>query len=406
MTEKPQKPFTQDKREVPLFPPRPPQAENIVPAPGALDGALDDGSGASGMPAPIQNFPGINVETDVTRQFVPPDTVGDVGPNHYVQMVNTAFAIYDKSGNVILPAQEIDVLFAGVPECESGGGDPIVLYDQFEDRWFLTQLTIGCLFSTAPCYNCIAVSTSGDPTSSYYLYRIQAQDDPDGVWPSVLPDYPKYSLWSDTLVLTTRDFGGGSYFGTSIYALEKAPLITGAGVNGFQYTLEQSIYGSLIGDGLHLLAADVDGAELPPPGSPIPIVSSQDDNFGAPSDALNVWDLFVDWTVPGGSVNLLLPVQLPVAEFDSNVCGLFCREEISQPITTQKLDSIGYSLLHRLAYRNFGSYESMVVVRGGVKRAGNGSPLGVRWFEIRRDTSGSYTVHQESTFSPDDGRSL
>jgi hypothetical protein len=28
----------------------------------------------------------------------PPDTVGDVGPNHYVQMVNTTFQIWNKDG--------------------------------------------------------------------------------------------------------------------------------------------------------------------------------------------------------------------------------------------------------------------------------------------------------------------
>jgi hypothetical protein len=408
MTEKPPKPFTQDVLEVPLFAPPNNMTENIVSAPGGLDGALDDGTGASGMPDPIANFEGINVETDLTRRFVPPDPVGDVGPNHYVQVVNKAFAVYDKSGNVILPAKELNVLFSGVPECEDGLGDPIVLYDQFEDRWFLTQVAgPSCLAGTprTPCCSCIAVSTSGDPTSSYYRYRIQAQPDLNAPPRTVLPDYPKYSLWSDTLVLTTRDLGSG--FGTSIYLIEKAPLIIGAGVNSLQFILGLESYGSLLGDKLHMLAADVDGAKPPPPGSPIPIVSSHDDNFGAPSDAINVWEAVVVWMRPVPIANLSFKVTLPVAAFSSNDCPGGGCEEISQPGTTQKLISLGHFLLHRLAYRNFGSYESMVVVRGGVERAGPGTPLGVRWFEIRRySTSGVYTIYQEGTFSPDDGRSL
>mmetsp|Transcript_33883 Transcript_33883/g.74333 ORF Transcript_33883/g.74333 Transcript_33883/m.74333 type:complete len:259 (+) Transcript_33883:106-882(+) len=193
MADKPSKPFTQDEpEEVPLFLPPFKEADIIAAAPGELDGALDEGNGASGMPAPIQNFDGINPSINPQiRDFTPPDTVGDVGPDHYVQMVNTAFAIYDKSGNEIQPPREIDLLFEdGDPDCGNGGGDPIVLYDQFEDRWFLTQFTRACRDdASTPCYNCIAVSTSGDPTSTYNLYKVRAQEDPDGIDGSVFPDY-------------------------------------------------------------------------------------------------------------------------------------------------------------------------------------------------------------------------
>jgi len=205
------------------------------------------------------------------------------------------------------------------------------------------------------------------------------------------------------LVLTTRDFGGDSYLGVSIYLLEKAPLIAGSELVGTKFELDREEFGQVIGDGLHMLAADVDGNDPPPPGSPIPIISTQDDDqFGTETfDAINVFEITVDWTAQFAF--LVVAVQLPTSPFDSNDQS-GGRESISQPGTEQKLDSLSFFALHRLAYRKFASYESMVVVRSAVERAGDGSPLGVRWFEIRRDIdTGTYVIHQEGTFSPNDG---
>ena len=75
----------------------------------------------------------------------PPDPVGDVGPNHYVEMVNLTFAVYDKSGNVLLGPAPIGRLWNKFPieDCTDLSGDPIVVYDQLADRWILTQFTPG-----------------------------------------------------------------------------------------------------------------------------------------------------------------------------------------------------------------------------------------------------------------------
>ena len=72
-----------------------------------------------------------------------PIPVGDVGPNHYVEMVNLDFAVYDKTGNLLLGPVDTGTLWAGfaVPDCTDPSGDPVVLYDQLADRWLLTQFT-------------------------------------------------------------------------------------------------------------------------------------------------------------------------------------------------------------------------------------------------------------------------
>jgi hypothetical protein len=164
----------------------------------------------------------------------------------------------------------------------------------------------------------------------------------------------------------------------------------------------------LIGDGL--LPADIDGTRRPIDGIAAPIVGSQDDDYpsyGATFDALNVWDLRVQWKArPVGS--LMLAEQLEVAEFDSNFpCGP-SRGCLPQPGITnpdQYLDVLSYRqrVTHRLAYRNFGSYEAMVTNQSVEAAPG---VAGVRWYEIRRlnpnpRTASTYAVHQQGTYSPD-----
>src|SRR5437870_10007910 len=93
------------------------------------------------MPAPAQNFPGLSF-TDLCTggqcgTGYPPDTNGDVGLNHYIQGVNSADAIYTKTG-VLLAAFTEDQLWSsgGSNPCNGNSqGDPIVLYDQLADRW-------------------------------------------------------------------------------------------------------------------------------------------------------------------------------------------------------------------------------------------------------------------------------
>ena len=50
------------------------------------------------MPGPILTFDGMN-SAQSRCLCLPPDTDGDVGPNHYVQSVNSSIKIFDKNGN-------------------------------------------------------------------------------------------------------------------------------------------------------------------------------------------------------------------------------------------------------------------------------------------------------------------
>jgi hypothetical protein len=367
---------------------------------------------SSTIPSPTVSFEGLSNRDNFNIfgfRVNPPDPVGDVGPNHYVEMVNLVFAIYDKSGNLLLGPVDTGTLWDGfvIPDCTDPSGDPVVLYDQFSDRWLLSQFTTrGLDDPSLPFYNCVAISQTGDPTGAYYRYAFITQPDTvDGGY--FFPDYPKYGVWKDSYIMTTRDFGLVDQYGISVYALEKNKMINGqAKARAVQFFLDSNnVPLEQIGDGL--LPADIDGSAKPKNDAPAPIVGTQDDGagYGATFDALNIWELRVQWN-SRPTASLTGPVQLPVAAFDSIFpCAPTSRDCLPQPGITnpaQYLDILSYRqrATYRLAYRNFGTYESYVT-----NQAVEAAPgiAGVRWYEIRRNASGTYSVYQQGTYAPADG---
>src|SRR5439155_2589111 len=135
------------------------------------DAALQALSPAVAIPSPLANFEGLSNQDNFNIfgfRVNPPDPNGEVGPNHYVEMINLVFAVYDKNGNKLVGPVDTGSLWAGfaIPDCTDPSGDPVVLYDQLEDRWLLSQFTTrGPIY-----YNCVAVSQTGDPTGAYYRY--------------------------------------------------------------------------------------------------------------------------------------------------------------------------------------------------------------------------------------------
>jgi hypothetical protein len=363
-------------------------------------------SPALAIPAPLLTFEGLSNQDNADIfgfRVNPPDANGEVGPNHYVEMINLVFAVYDKNGNKLLGPVDTGTLWAGfaIPDCTDPSGDPVVLYDQTTDRWILSQFT-----TRGPFYNCVAVSQTGDPTGAYFRYAFITQPDPDPGGTTFFPDYPKYGVWSNSYILTTRDFGNVEGYGISVYALEKNKMVNGEpNARAVQFFLDSAVVPiNLIGDGL--LPADIDGTRRPIDGAPAPIVGTQDDGgpYGATFDALNIWELSVKWrSTPIAS--LTLKTQLPVASFDSIFpCAPTSRDCLPQPGITnpaQYLDILSYRQrpTFRLAYRNFGTYESLVTNQSVEATPG---VAGVRWYEIRR-TGSTYSLYQQGTFATGDG---
>jgi hypothetical protein len=327
--------------------------------------------------------------TSATVGPTPPDPVGDVGPNHYVAMANSRYAVYNKAGGLVFGPININTLWAGFggPCQTENAGDPIVTHDQLADRWILMQFT-----AAGPnFFLCVAISQTANPAGAFYRYAISTG--------TRFPDYPKVGMWPNAYIFTTREFTGSTFSGVGVYGMNRAQALAGnpaTQIVGFLATPGATPY--RVGDGL--LPADLDGFRLPPSTNPAFLVGLQDNGggYGAPIDAINIWQLNLNF---GGVSSLALTSTIATAAFDSvlDLCG-GTRNCIPQPGTAQRVDHQGYRqrLLHRAAYRNHGTHQS-IVSNSSVEAAVNMS--GVRWYEVRNPQGGgAAVVFQQGTYAP------
>ncbi len=340
----------------------------------APDGAAQTTFGALGqiaplMPSPLTSWNGIN-QAGGCGGCAPPDTNGDVGPNHYVQTVNSAFQIWNKSGTSLYGPAQINTIWSGFGgPCQTrNDGDPVVLYDSIANRWLVSQFT-----AASPYNECIAISSTADPTGTWNRYAFQLST-------TAFPDYPHLGVWPDGYYMSVNWFNNGStYAGPRPYVFNRANMVAGTAAT-FQTT--SAALGSSVSP---ILPSDLDGATLPPSGAPNYFVG-----FGSP---LKVYKFHVDWTTPANTT-WTNSANLTPAAF-TTLCGS-TRDCVPQSGTTQKLDGIGDRLMHRLAYRNFGTYESLVL-NHSVSSGGVAAP---RWYEIRNPGT-TATINQQGSYQPD-----
>jgi hypothetical protein len=314
--------------------------------------------------------------------FVPPDTNGAVGATQFVQMVNVTISVYDKAtGSQVLPPTAIHTLWKGFGGlCENGGGtptfadggDPVVLYDHLAGRWLVTQLQFDPTFTQTA--ECVAVSTSSDATGSYNRYEFDFGSD--------FPDYPKYGVWPDAYYNSINVFPPKSFAGARACALDRARMLQGANASMICFQQPPTVSS--------LLPSDLDGRTLPPAGAPNYFVGLAD------STHLNLFQFHVDFAIPANSTfgpATLVPVA-PFSEICARAQNVSC---VPQPTPGERVDALADRVMFRLAYRNFGDHESLVVnhtVRGGPLAA-------VRWYEIRSPGANPFVFQQATLFDPD-----
>lgn len=357
--------------------------EGLLPLPpGAADqqeGALQDSSRAPlpATPSPLNTITGLgNDFTGPQGQFVnrwiPPDTNGAIGTLQYVQTVNDQLAVWDKTTQAPIygpvPNSILWVGFGG--GCEANNdGDPVVVYDKAADRWVVSQFSV----STTPYLQCVAVSQTNDATGAWNRYAFQYAN---------FPDYPKMGVWPDGYYTTFNMFNGNSFAGANLCAYDRAAMLAGTTATQQCFQLTNSFGG--------VLPADLDGSTAPPAGAPNYML-----NFG--TNSLNLWKFHVDWTTPANTT-LTGPTSIPVSAFAPACNGGTCIPEPGNGKPT--IDSLGDRLMFRLAYRNFGANESLVVSHSVRVGTGKSVQTGVRWYELRSPGT-TPVVYQQSTYSPD-----
>ena len=363
---------------------KPPRRRVHADQGGGTQSATSGTSGAATltMPATSASFDGIGngmsgPNGTFTVTSAPPDTNAAVGPNHIVQVVNTSLAVFNKSGAALYGPVPINALWSGFGGlCQADNdGDPVALYDQLADRWLIAQFAVtNANGGSTPFLMCVAVSTSADPTGSYFRYSFPYSN---------FPDYPKFAVWPDGYYLTTNQFNaaGTTFLGPSAAVLDRTRMLAGQPATQQDFTSAISTtYGGL-------LPSNLDGQAAPPAGSPNYIVG-----LGASNSSLAGWRFHTDWTTPANST-LSGPQAISVQSYTQACGGGTC---IPQPNTSQRLDSLADRLMYRLAYRNLQGVETLVANHSVVA----GSSTGIRWYELNV-AGGTFSVRQQGTYAPD-----
>jgi hypothetical protein len=177
------------------------------------------------------NFTGVRLGNGILLTgggYAPPDNDGAVGPNQVVQLINGAFAVYDKTTGALMQP-----LISGRAFWSNAGIDPgtgpgttnvgafnqRILYDPSSDRWF-------------------AAALSGQNTDNNVLLARSDTSNPLGTWKAVsflgnnggdakFADYTRLGVDANGVYIATDDFtaGNGGFDSQSIYSLPKADLL-------------------------------------------------------------------------------------------------------------------------------------------------------------------------------------
>jgi len=379
-------------REIPLGvpdkrPDRPDQAQGPDPVRQTDDRPIPD---AAVTQPPIVNIPGLSDDDNaavVGGRINPPDTNGDVGPNHYVQYINLIYAVYNKAGVRLAGPFAGNAFWQGFGgSCQTNNdGDPIVLYDHLADRWFVSQ------FSINQGIQCVAVSTTPDPLGSYFRWAFT-------VSPGENNDYPKFGLMPDAYYLALRDFPSNDGTFASAVAFDRAALLAGA-ANPTFIKFSLPCLSNNCPDGIQ--PPHLEGP-APAPGTPGIFTRAWDDAFDGPltgADGVRLWQFIANFANPGASSFTELPFAAG-AGFDSQMCGFFQRNCIPQPSPGESLDPADELQMYRAQYRSFPGHDS-IVMSTTVDATGS-NVAGMRWWELRNSGSG-WSIFQEGTYAPADG---
>jgi len=319
------------------------------------------------MPTPTMSFDALTFNLNGNGH--PPDTNGDVGPNHYVLGVNTSIGIYTKTTGALASAFTINSFWSGAgtgTSCDSGNmGDPIVLYDAVNGHWIFMDFAWTDIVN-GPYYFCFGVSQTSNPLGSYWRYAVRG-DDAAHPW---LPDYPKGGVWPDGLYFSANMFdcltagcASASYKEARAYAMNLQKMESGAVLtaNDVQAKDTTSSY-------FTLMPSSARGS-VPPAGTPNYFVS--EDQIGY------FWDVFkfhVDFTTPANST-FTGPTQVSQASYT------LAANAVPEPAPGNNSDTLADRAMFLNQYRNIGGVESLWV-QHTTGTASTSTPTGIQWAQI------------------------
>jgi hypothetical protein len=339
-------------------------------------------------PAPVtnMNFDGLDFANWGAGH--PPDTVGDVGTTYYIQSINSSIGVFRKSDGVRVAAFTLNTFmsqgsFGNL--CDTNNfGDPVVLYDTFEDRWIITdfafQLSGGNVANPPGAFQCFAASMTGDPVSGgWNFYSINTQFG--------LGDYPKFGIWPDGLYMTASIFGfpsGAPFQNARAYAFNKQQMYAGL-------ANPQVVSFDIFGGDFTVLPSNARlQSGTPPPGTP---------NYYLGTwiwlDGPTIYKFHVDWS--NISTSTFTGPDLP----KSTTLWPNAAVPNAASLGGNALDVLQIRAMMQNQYTNIGGVESLWATHT-VRRADTSGLAAPRWYQVNV-TGGNVnlSIPQATTWDPD-----
>ncbi|MDA7803508.1 T9SS type A sorting domain-containing protein [Crocinitomix sp.] len=305
----------------------------------------------------------------------PPDPTGAAGMDYYVQAVNSTFRVYLKDGDPETPPYPLNTLWE-----RPGNGDPIVMYDRFAERWFISQFYIN--EDTDDYGLLIAISVTSDPLGEYYAYEYDF---------TLFPDYPKYSVWSNAYFMSANSSSA------DCCAFDRDKMLLGDPTAGVIKMSFPSIYMQFNS----MAPSYAEGPIEPDMDEPCYFFAVQDNSYpGVSADHIKIFAANINWDSPGTST-VSVHQSLNTASFNTIFTGGW-NDNIIQKGTSQRLAAIPGLFLYRAQYRRFGTHNTVMLCHN-VNAGGNRA--GMRWYELRDNNDGEWYIYQQSTYAPADGNS-
>jgi hypothetical protein len=316
---------------------------------------------------PVSVYPGLGYGfNNYEVKAINPDVNGSVGMSQYVQLVNYDMAVFDKGTGKILdefpkPNNAIWKGFGG--QCENELGKySIIKYDQLAHRWVLTYTTTS--------YLCVAISLTEDATGSYNRYAFGL---------NTRTEDAKLGLWPNAYFMSFNIPDAENNAKPLVCALDREKMLAGQN-NGIQCTLVHYLN---VDKYLYVMPADLDGTKLPAIDTPGYFLGrySEDDFF----QYLVFFKFYVDFKFPENT-------HLSMVSKLSN--GLWWSDHAVQPGGYLIVDKNGRNFNHRIVYRQYLDYGSLIVSQTAKVNGG----LGPFWHEFRFDKSNTDPKEYQSSY--------